>query len=386
MGARVLMTAVGVNRVPRRVGVVGGGGTLGRTVVHAALAAGFTVTVVGRPGAERDAARFDAIATALERDVRTGRATPAAHADRLSRLVVTSDYAELRGVGAVVEAVAEDLTAKRAAYDRIEAVVEDDCLIASTTSTIPLRDLAAHARHPERFVVAHYVWPADRIPVVEVATSAATSAEARDRLDELLSYQGKSALHVADRPGFVITRVLFAYWSSAIEFVRHGLSPDVVDRELERFGWPMGPLRVIDATGPESVVRIFSGVAPALDAPLDGLSALAAAVGRGAASFYVRTRGERRVNDLMVAALQSGRRAAAESTARSAAIVDTTMCALAAEIDAAVQHNAVASWADVGAAIDLAYGFPASQGGVEAWWSRRATATSSDVPHCAAVS
>jgi hypothetical protein len=217
------------------------------------------------------------------------------------------------------------------------------------------------------------VWPAHRIPLVEVAPHDATDHAAVARLDRMLVAQGKRAVRVADRPGFLITRALFAYWDAALELVRDGCPPAAVDDALTGFGWPMGPFAVMQSTGLPSVARIYRHLEPHLGTAFPSLASLASAVAAGAAQIFDA---QRSVDPLLGVLLRHSTAAAALT---GPAIVDRTVGALAAEVDRAVADGVVASWHEAGAAVDLAYGFPERRGGL-ARWARAASVPAPRTP------
>lgn len=349
---------------PLPVGVVGAG-TLGCTVVRAALAAGSSVTVLVRGGEARCRERAGELGTSVRRDGARRGASAEETEELLGRLRCTDRVSDLAGAEVVVEAVPEDARLKRRVLARLEEVVAAETVLASTTSSIPAAVLARGARCPERIVVAHYVWPAHRMPLVEVAFHDRTSPDAVRRLTRLLVGQGKRAVEVADRPGFLITRALFAYWDAAVGLMREGCPPARVDDALTGFGWPMGPFAVMTATGLPSVTHIHAGLAPWLHPRLPSLTALGAAVEVGASRFMD---GQRAPDPRMAALLRRGDSAAALDPE---VIVERTVGALAREVDRAVAEGVVASWELAGAAIDAAYGFPTGHGGLARWWRER---------------
>jgi 3-hydroxyacyl-CoA dehydrogenase len=345
---------------PLRVAVVGAG-TLGTTAARAALAAGSPVTVLVRGGEQRCRSRAAELGVSLRRDAARGRLGGADADELLRRIRFTSRMTDLADADVVVESVPESEPLKREVIARIEDVVRADALVASTTSSIPASVLAAGAGRPERVVVAHYVWPAHRIRLVEVAQHGATDPAAAARLDAMLAAQGKWTVRVADRPGFLITRALFAYWDAAVELLRDGCAPAAVDDALTRFGWPMGPFAVMEATGLRSVARIYTHLAPHLGGAFPSLASLASAVSAGAVSIYGQ---QRSVHALLGVLL---RRSTDAAGLAASAVVDRTVGALAAEVDRAVADGVVTSWHQAGTAIDLAYGFPERHGGLARW-------------------
>ncbi len=371
------MTAEHDRRIPA-VGVVGGG-TLGITVAHAALAAGSPVVLLVRDRVGDGAAvlsRRNAIADSLQREVGRGAIAGPAAATLLDALRVTTDPVELAGLGVVVEAVPEDLATKQAVLAELEDHVSPTCLVASATSGIPAAWLAARARHPERIVVAHYVWPAHRMPLVEVALHHRTSADARAALDGLLRSQGKTAVRVTDRPGFLITRALLAYWDEAVRLVAGGLEPTAVDQALEVFGFPLGPLRMMDRAGLTTAAAVHEQLLSADGHLFTALSRLRAVTNAGLPGFYAHTAAGRTPIPAAAAALRGVVPSLGRYSAMSAeTIVDRVVGALGREVDHAVRDGVVASWSEAGRAIDLAYGFPLRHGGLEAWWSDRCART-----------
>lgn len=360
------------------IGVVGAG-TLGSTVVRAAVAAGCRTTVLVRGGPERSHLRAEELAGAVRREA-ARRALPMADVERrLALLRVTHRVEDLAEVEVVVESVPEDPDLKRRVLRAVEDVVAADAVLASSTSSIPAGELAEGARHPERVVVAHFVWPAHRIPLVEVALHPGTAPWAEVALDRLLRVLGKRSVRVADRPGFLLTRALFAYWDAAIELVRDGTPPAAVDDALTSFGWPLGPFAVMEATGPASIAVIHGRLAPRLDVPFPSLAAFTTAVAAGADRIYGAGR-------TLAPALDRTLTPTAHALPMDADdVVAHTMGALAAEVEEAVLDGAIASWPQAAAAVDAAYGFPRERGGLAGWWDteirpRREAAGTSSLP------
>jgi 3-hydroxyacyl-CoA dehydrogenase/enoyl-CoA hydratase/3-hydroxybutyryl-CoA epimerase len=346
------------------MGVVGAG-TLGTGVVQAGLLAGSPVTLLVRGGEDKVARGRAAVTAAVERDVARGRLTGGQAREALGRLRVTTDPAALATAGVVVESVPEDVAAKLRVIATVEAHVAADCLIASTTSGIPAATLAVGARHPERIVVAHYVWPAHRMPLVEVAVHPRTSSDARNRLTRLLASQGKQELRVADRPGFLITRARFAYWDAAVGLVCEGQDPATVDAVLEEYGWPLGPFRVIDAAGLRTSVRIFEWLAPSLGHRFGAFAHLRGVVDHGFDGFYRRGDGGRRPDDALTAYLHAFGSGPPAGDSRT--IVGRVMGALADELRLAVADGVAPSWEAASRGYAQAFGFPAAADGLAAW-------------------
>ncbi|AUX38582.1 MULTISPECIES: 3-hydroxyacyl-CoA dehydrogenase family protein [Sorangium] len=341
-----------------------GVGTLGATVAQLALSTGLKVLMVVRPGDEKKILASEMLDEWLRREVFCGRMSSEAAVRARSLARITSSFEALHDCDVVLESVAEDLLYKRAILANIEASVRPDCLIASTTSSLPAAWIAAETAHPERVAVAHYVWPAHRIPLVEVAFSTQTAQAHKDRLHELLRRQGKMWVEVKDKPGFLTTRVLFGYWSETLELVREGVSPTDIDRAMEEFGWPMGPCRVMDGAGLETILRVQKCVAPFLGGRIDGLARIGTLVaaghvgGRSRSGFYVHDADGTRPNDAVIE-LSNIRLSEAPTD-----IVDRLMGAMLNEAAHCIAEGIVASWEEASFAVDYAFRFPARRGGM----------------------
>ena len=359
-----LVGGIPVSGGPTRLGVVGAG-VLGLTVVRAAAVASPELTVLVRPGTL--ARRFAAVEDGLALDVERGRLDPATAAAVLRRLRVTEDPGDLADVDVVIESTPEDVAGKQAVVAVLEQVVRATTVIASTTSSIPAGVLAAGARRPERFAVAHYIWPAHRVSLVEVAFAPEASPRTRRVMADVLAAQGKVPLVVADRAGFLLTRALYAYWNAVLELLRDGCPPGRVDAALRAFGWPMGPLRVMDGASLATVVCVHDQFARHLDVRWDAVGALGEAVRAGATSVY-RGPSSDLADPGLLALLTAGRQPTACSDAQ---IVARTTGALAREVERAVGEG-VAAWDEAERAVALAFGFPARRGSLRHWRMRDA--------------
>jgi 3-hydroxybutyryl-CoA dehydrogenase len=162
---------------------------------------------------------------------------------------VVGDLAELEPATVVVEAIAEDLDAKRAIYEGIPD--GEDRILATTTSSLSIETLAEASGRGNRFVGLHVFNPVPRMKLVELVFPEAASTETRERAKLLCADLGKTAVEVPDIPGFVVNRLLFPYLFSAVRLMEETGMPaaDIDTCMVLGTGQPMGPLALLDFVG-----------------------------------------------------------------------------------------------------------------------------------------
>jgi 3-hydroxybutyryl-CoA dehydrogenase len=173
-------------------------------------------------------------------------------------LTITTDHDALHGRTYVVEAIVEDIDHKGDLLGRLGSELDPDTLFASTTSSLSVTDLAQASGRPEHFAALHVFNPVPRMELVEVAFADAATDEMRERTRALCTDLGKTAVEVADRPGFVVNRLLFPYLFDAVRVMEEqGLSPEDVDTCMKLgAGHPMGPLALLDFVGLDVSIAI----------------------------------------------------------------------------------------------------------------------------------
>ena len=168
---------------------------------------------------------------------------------KMSLLSGTLDYQATQAVTFVVEAVFEDLSLKQQMVAEVEAHCAETCIFASNTSSLPIRDIAAKALRPEQVVGLHYFSPADKMPLVEVIGHKFTSAQTLTRAIQLARAQGKTPIVVKDEAGFYVNRILALYLNEAARLLLQGEPIEHIDEALVTFGFPVGPLKLLDEIG-----------------------------------------------------------------------------------------------------------------------------------------
>lgn len=177
----------------------------------------------------------------------------------MARLTGSIDYRGFKNSDVVIEAVFENLDLKQRMVADIEALNSNkETVFASNTSAIPIDDIAATAKYPERIVGMHYFSPVEKMPLLEVIKGSKTADWATATAVELGKKQGKTVIVVNDGPGFYTTRVLVPYNMEAVRLVLEGVSIEAIDSAMEDFGMPIGPLKLMDEVGIDVGAHIVS--------------------------------------------------------------------------------------------------------------------------------
>ncbi|HEU4411230.1 MAG TPA: fatty acid oxidation complex subunit alpha FadJ [Polyangiaceae bacterium] len=180
---------------------------------------------------------------------RRGSLGEAERAQRLALVTAATDYSGVARADVVIEAVFEDLALKRRVLAEVEAVAAPDAVFASNTSSIPIAKIAEGARRPENVVGMHYFSPVHKMPLLEVVRAARSSPRAVATAVALGKRQGKTVIVVDDGVGFYTSRVLGPYLNEAAHLVAEGAPVEDVDRALVLWGWPVGPMALLDEVG-----------------------------------------------------------------------------------------------------------------------------------------
>lgn len=232
----------------RRIGVVGSGfmgsAIAGTAVLNAEVEARLKDAELARVGRGLKAAT-----AILDERLKRRRLTPAMHRRLTALLSGSADYSGFPRADLVIEAVFEELELKRRIVAEVEAEVRPDAVIATNTSTIPIAAIAAGARHPERVIGMHFFSPVDRMPLLEVVPHAGTDPDTIVTAVRFGRRMGKTVIVVRDRPGFWVNRILAPYLNEAGVLLEEGVPIELIDRAMTRWGFPVGPIALLDEVG-----------------------------------------------------------------------------------------------------------------------------------------
>jgi 3-hydroxybutyryl-CoA dehydrogenase len=194
-------------------------------------------------------------------------------AERVTADVPTTiDLQHLADRSFVIEAVVEDLEVKRSVLGELGRLLPGDAIIATTTSSLPVAELARASGRPERFVAFHVFNPVERMKLVELGFAAEATAETKQRAHALCDHLEKTAVEVPDIPGFVVNRLLFPYLFAAVRLLDEGLEPEAVDTCMKLgAGHPMGPLQLLDFVGLDVAAAIGEEIGAEVPARVQAL-------------------------------------------------------------------------------------------------------------------
>lgn len=168
---------------------------------------------------------------------------------RLNLISGTSDYTGFRRADLVIEAVYEDLELKRRVLEEVESITNEDCIFASNTSALPISQIGSHSKRPGNLIGMHFFSPVHRMALLEVVRTPGTSEKTIATALDFGKRLGKTPIVVKDGVGFYTTRILAPYMNEAIHLLNEGAAIDDIDGAMVEFGFPVGPLMLLDEIG-----------------------------------------------------------------------------------------------------------------------------------------
>ncbi len=231
-----------------------GAGIMGGGIAHLSASKGTPIIMKDIADPALDLGMSEA-SKLLAKRVSRGRMDPVKMGAILSSIRPTLNYGDFGEVDVVVEAVVENENVKKAVLAEAETKLKDGAILASNTSTISITRLAESLKNPENFAGMHFFNPVHMMPLVEVIRGEKTSDETTATLVAYAKKMGKNPIVVNDCPGFLVNRVLFPYFAAFAMLVRDGADFQLVDKAMEKFGWPMGPAYLMDVVGIDTGVH-----------------------------------------------------------------------------------------------------------------------------------
>ena len=350
-----------------------GAGIMGGGIAHQSALKGTPIVMkdIAQAGIDLGLAEASKL---LAKRVERGQMSAAEMAGVLNKIQPSLSYDGFDNVDIVVEAVVENLKVKHAVLTEAEAQICDDAILASNTSTISISHLAEPLKRPENFCGMHFFNPVHRMPLVEVIRGEKTGEEAIARTVAYALAMGKKPVVVNDGPGFLVNRILSPYIGAFMGLVRRGIDFTLIDRVMERFGWPMGPAYLCDVVGIDTGVHAGAVMAEGFPDRMKYDFRTCHEVmfenerfgqknGRGYYAYEADKKGRpKKILDEAVAALLAPVIDGNE-TLSDDAIVDSMMIPMCLEAVRCLEDGIAASATDIDLSLIYGIGFPPFRGG-----------------------
>jgi len=228
--------------------LVVGAGIMGAGIAQIAAQAGHRVALYDlREGAAASAR--DKLAQTLDALAAKGKLSAEAVQATLARIAAVTTLDEARDCGLVVEAIVEQLDAKRSLFKQLEELLGADAVLATNTSSISVTAIAAGLQRPQRLVGMHFFNPVPLMKLVEVVSGLHTDPALAAAVFDLARAWGKTPVHAKSTPGFIVNRIARPFYAEALALLQEQAAPELVDACLRAAGFRMGPCELIDLIG-----------------------------------------------------------------------------------------------------------------------------------------
>jgi 3-hydroxyacyl-CoA dehydrogenase/enoyl-CoA hydratase/3-hydroxybutyryl-CoA epimerase len=253
----------------KKLGVLGAG-MMGAGITLVSAMAGIEVVLIDQDQAAADRGK-EYTASYMDKGIARKKATPEKKEAALNLITATTDYAALAGCDLIVEAVFEDPKIKAEVTAKVEAVVGEDCIFATNTSTLPITELAKASKRPEQYIGIHFFSPVEKMLLVEIIKGKETGDVAVAKALDFVRQIRKTPIVVNDARFFYANRCIIPYINEGIRMVKEGVAPALVENAAKLVGMPLGPLQLVDETSIDLGVKIAKATRAAMgDAYPDG--------------------------------------------------------------------------------------------------------------------
>lgn len=246
----------------KKVGILGAG-MMGAGIAYVSAMAGIEVVLIDAAQEAADRGKAHS-ADLLDKAIARRKSSEEKKAEVLSRITATTDYAALAGCDLIVEAVFEDPTIKAEVTAKAEAVIPEDAIFATNTSTLPISDLAKASQRPEQFIGIHFFSPVDKMLLVEIIKGRQTGPRAVAKALDFVRQIRKTPIVVNDARFFYANRCIIPYINEGIRMVAEGVSPTLIENAAKLMGMPLGPLQLVDETSIDLGVKIAKATRAAM--------------------------------------------------------------------------------------------------------------------------
>ncbi|MEL7089655.1 MAG: 3-hydroxyacyl-CoA dehydrogenase family protein, partial [Planctomycetota bacterium] len=238
----------------KKLGVLGAG-LMGAGIALVSAQAGIEVVLIDRDQESADRGK-NYSEKYVEGGIKRGKTTAEKGQVLLDRITATPDLDALKGCDLIIEAVFEDPKVKAEITAKVEAIIPDDCIFASNTSTLPISELAKASKNQEQFIGIHFFSPVEKMLLVEIIKGANTGDRAVAKALDYVRQIRKTPIVVNDARFFYANRCIIPYINEGIRMVGEGVAPALVENAAKLLGMPLGPLQLVDETSIDLGVKI----------------------------------------------------------------------------------------------------------------------------------
>ncbi|MCA0905992.1 enoyl-CoA hydratase/isomerase family protein [Ruegeria marisrubri] len=230
----------------KKIGVLGAG-MMGAGIALVSAQAGMEVVLVDRDQEAADKGKAYT-ETYLDKGIKRGKVTADKKEAMLARITATPDLDHLKGCDLIIEAVFEDMGVKAEMTKKVEAIIPEDCIFASNTSTLPITDLAKASVRPDQFIGIHFFSPVEKMLLVEIIKGKETGDRAVAKALDYVRQIRKTPIVVNDARFFYANRCIIPYINEGARMITEGVSPVLIDNAARQLGFPVGPIQLTDET------------------------------------------------------------------------------------------------------------------------------------------
>jgi 3-hydroxyacyl-CoA dehydrogenase/enoyl-CoA hydratase/3-hydroxybutyryl-CoA epimerase len=258
----------------KKIGVLGAG-MMGAGIALVSAQAGMEVILIDRDQDAADKGKAYS-ASYMDKGIKRGKATEEKKDALLSRITATPDLEQLKGCDLIIEAVFEDPGVKAEMTKKVEAIIPEDCIFASNTSTLPITGLAEASVRPEQFIGIHFFSPVEKMFLVEIIKGKETGDRAVAKALDYVRQIRKTPIVVNDARFFYCNRCIIPYVNEGARMITEGVTPALIDNAARQLGFPVGPIQLTDETSIDLGAKIARATKAAMgdaypESPADDL-------------------------------------------------------------------------------------------------------------------
>ncbi|KIC17705.1 3-hydroxyacyl-CoA dehydrogenase NAD-binding domain-containing protein [Leisingera sp. ANG-Vp] len=258
----------------KKIGVLGAG-MMGAGIALVSAQAGMEVVLIDRDQDAADKGKAYSAAY-MDKGIKRGKATAEKKEALLAQITATPDLDALKGCDLIIEAVFEDPGVKAEMTQKVEAIIPEDCIFASNTSTLPISELAKASSRPEQFIGIHFFSPVEKMLLVEIIKGKGTGDRAVAKALDYVRQIRKTPIVVNDARFFYANRCIIPYINEGMRMITEGVSPVLIDNAARQLGFPVGPVQLTDETSIDLGAKIARATKAAMgdaypESPADDL-------------------------------------------------------------------------------------------------------------------